>query len=70
MDLSHPNITRQLIRSSGLSIYDAVADTESPYYYTAMELQSVLREFLIGSDHLRGLPLRTRSIQDCEGYGV
>ncbi|RBY88561.1 hypothetical protein [Blastococcus sp. TF02A-26] len=55
------NLVRRRVAASGASIYDDPELVGSPLYYTAEDLEAVLREHLVGVSDLGGLPVRTRS---------
>ena len=55
------DIVRHRILTAGPSIYDDPVFDDSGLYYTAGELEELLRERLVGLADLGGLPVRTRS---------
>lgn len=60
-NLSTAYAVRTKILASHPSIYDPPADALGEEFYTANELELLLKDRLVGSDDLAGLPIKTRS---------
>ena len=48
-------------RRWGVSVYDDPVTADSSLFYAPDELESLLREELVGREDLAGVPIRTRS---------
>ena len=52
---------RIAIETLGVSVYDDPVTADSSLFYAPDELESLLREELVGREDLAGVPIRTRS---------
>ena len=60
-DLAEAILTAHAILRARPSIYDQPPQADSPLYFSPEQLQALLRNELVGVDHLASLPIRTRS---------
>lgn len=66
-------LVRNEVLLGGPSVYEGAVYAGSDFFYTPAQLEVVLRDSLIGCEHLAGMPVRTRSKEAktlvCEALG-